>query len=128
MSNNVLDLGVDIEDLDRQVRFDALAKHAFHPSEYEAWQALGCDPTYWFKVWTTKEAILKASGLGIRMDLKDLNTRAHPLQNQGWCEHEKVGVFAYQNFNLQGCMLTIAWRTENVAQDSALPNIEIVQH
>lgn len=128
MSTNIVDLGVDIEDLDRQVRFDALAKHAFHPSEYETWQALECDPAYWFKVWTTKEAVLKACGLGIRMDLKDLNTHAHPLQNGGMCEHEKVGVFAYQNFNLQNCMLTIAWRAERSCSGFAFPKIEILQH
>jgi 4'-phosphopantetheinyl transferase len=44
------------------VRFEALAKHAFHPEEYQAWQAL--DKILLLKVWTTKEAILKASGLG----------------------------------------------------------------
>lgn len=127
-SHNLNDIGIDMEELSRKVRFDALAKHAFHPSEYETWQALECDPVYWFKVWTTKEAVLKASGLGIRMDLKDLNTHAHPLQNGGWCEHEKIGIFAYQNFNLQRSMLTIAWRAKRSCQDFTFPEIEIIQH
>ena len=127
-SNQVVDLGVDLEDLDRRVRFDALAKHAFHPTEYQMWQALECDPIYWFKVWTTKEAVLKANGLGIRMDLKDLNTNAHPLQNGGRCEHEKIGVFAYQNFELANCMLTVAWRSEHSCRGFALPSIQIHQH
>ena len=52
-----------IEELDRKVRFDALAQHAFHPEEYQTWQE-SQDEEYWFRVWTTKEAILKASGLG----------------------------------------------------------------
>jgi 4'-phosphopantetheinyl transferase len=46
------------------VRFEALAKHAFHPEEYQAWQALDKILLFGLKVWTTKEAILKASGLG----------------------------------------------------------------
>ncbi len=28
-------LGIDVEDLDRKVRFDALAQHAFHPNELQ---------------------------------------------------------------------------------------------
>ena len=38
------DIGVDIEDLDRKVRFEALAKHAFHLEEYRTWEMTGCDP------------------------------------------------------------------------------------
>ena len=31
-------LGLMLEELDRKVRFDALAQHAFHPEEYQTWQ------------------------------------------------------------------------------------------
>lgn len=59
------DLGVDVEDLDRKVRFEALAEHyAFHANELQHWHVLEQDRNYWFKVWTTKEAVLKAAGLG----------------------------------------------------------------
>ncbi|MFI7961692.1 4'-phosphopantetheinyl transferase family protein, partial [Acinetobacter baumannii] len=57
MSENVKDIGVDVEELDRNIRLDALAKHAFHPDEYVTWQSLEQDREYWFKVWTTKEAV-----------------------------------------------------------------------
>src|SRR5690606_10663154 len=59
MSEHVEDIGVDVEELDRNVRLDALAKHAFQPDEYETWLSLEQDREYWFKVWTTKEAVLK---------------------------------------------------------------------
>ena len=58
-----------------------MTQHAFHPEELKQWQALDYDPEYWFKVWTTKEAVLKASGLGIRMNLNELNTQIHPHQD-----------------------------------------------
>ena len=87
MSEQVKDIGVDAEELDRNVRLDALAKHAFHPDEYETWLSLEQDREYWFKVWTTKEAVLKASGLGIRLDLNTLNTQAHPTDHGGVCSH-----------------------------------------
>ncbi len=34
ISDRVVDIGVDIESLNRKIRFDALAQHAFHPDEY----------------------------------------------------------------------------------------------
>lgn len=127
-SNYVADIGVDIEELERKVRFEALAKHAFHPEEYQIWLDLECDPNYWFRVWTTKESILKASGLGIRMSMNELNTRLHRLHHGGMCEHEKLGVFAYQNYYIQGCILSVAWRAEQSCHGFSLPEIEIIQH
>ncbi|MEB3753620.1 4'-phosphopantetheinyl transferase family protein [Acinetobacter sp. MD2(2019)] len=110
ISQNVADIGVDIESLQRKVRFDALAQHAFHPQEYQAWKATGEDTRFWFQVWTTKEAVLKACGLGIRMDLNQLNTQVMLGQNNGSCEHANLGRFSYQHFEYAGAMATLAWR------------------
>lgn len=125
MSKRVQDIGIDIEELNRKVCFEALAQHAFHVDELATWQSLDCDPEYWFKVWTTKEAVLKASGLGIRINLNELNTHIHPSHDGGLCEHEKIGVFAYQNYKISGRMLTVAWRSEHSCKGFALPNIQI---
>lgn len=127
-SHQIRDLGVDVEDLNRKVRFEALAKHAFHPDEYQTWKDLEFDPVFWFKVWTTKEAILKASGLGIRLSLNELNTQVHAMNDGGVCTHPQLGSFAYQNFNLAHVMLTVAWRTELSCKGFAFPSIRIVQH
>ena len=127
VSQQVSDVGVDIEDLSRQVRFDALAQHAFHPDEYAQWQALDYDPIYWFKVWTTKEAVLKAHGLGIRLSLNSLNTQVHAVADGGRCEHPQLGIFAYQNYQLPHCMLTVAWRSEHSYKGLAFPKIQIHQ-
>ncbi|OTG67366.1 4'-phosphopantetheinyl transferase family protein [Acinetobacter silvestris] len=128
LSQHVQDLGVDIEDLDRKVRFEALAKHAFHPNEYQTWEALDFDPVYWFKVWTTKEAVLKASGLGIRLSLNELDTQAHALSDGGICQHPQIGIFAYQNYQLAHCMLTVAWRAEQSCKGFSFPQIQVIQH
>lgn len=126
MSERVADLGVDIEELSRKVRFEALAEHAFHADELRQWRALDCDLEYWFKVWTTKEAVLKASGLGIRLNLNELNTNIHPLHDGGICEHPKLGIFAYQNYRVGECMLSVAWRSEQSCKGFALPTIQII--
>ena len=127
ISERVKDIGIDVEQLDRSVRFDALAQHAFHPEEYQIWQASE-DEEYWFRVWTTKEAILKASGLGIRLDLNSLNTQVHPEQNGGMCTHPLLGTFAYQNFILnQRIVLTVAWRAEQSCRGFQFPQIQVIQ-
>lgn len=127
LSRSMQDIGLDVEDLARKVRFDALARHAFHPCELVLWESLEEPRDYWFKVWTTKEAILKASGLGIRMSLNELNTQVHPEQNGGICSHPDLGTFAYQNFQLAHIMLTVAWRTELSCAGFSFPNIQLIQ-
>lgn len=127
-SHRVADLGVDVEDLDRVVRFAALAQHAFHPEEIQHWRDLAEDTEYWFKVWTIKEAVLKASGLGIRLNLHELNTQAHATQNSGICSHPELGVFAYQCYVIGKAMLSVAWRTERSCQGFRLPVITVHSH
>lgn len=129
LSERVKDIGIDVEELDRKVRFDALAQHAFHPEEYQTWQQQGQDREYWFRVWTTKEAVLKASGLGIRLDLNSLNTQAHATNYGGMCSHPLIGTFAYQNFILhQNIVVTVAWRAEQSCRGFQFPQIQIIQH
>lgn len=127
LSAGMQDIGIDVEDLERKVRFEALARHAFHPRELDAWNASGQQPEYWFKVWTAKEAVLKAAGLGIRMSLNELDTQTHPEQNGGVCSHPSLGVFAYQNFQLAHVMLTVAWRSELSCRGFAFPDIQLLQ-
>jgi len=127
-SDTVKQVGIDIEDLDRKVRFEALAQHAFHPDELEHWAELEYSEEFWFKVWTTKEAVLKASGLGIRLSLKELNTHAHAINHGGMCEHPEIGSFAYQNYHLGQMMLTVAWQAEPSCRGFQWPQIQIIQH
>lgn len=110
LSQQVQDVGVDIESLQRKVRFQALAEHAFHPEEYQHWQVTGQNPEYWFQVWTAKEAILKACGLGIRLNLNTLNTQAVAGQQQGFCQHPELGGFRYQHMLWNYALCTVAWR------------------
>ena len=127
-SETIAQVGIDVEDLDRAVRFEALAQHAFHPEELRCWAELDYCSEYWFRVWTTKEAVLKASGLGIRLSLKDLNTQLHPIHHGGMCQHPDIGHFAYQNYVLGQVMLTVAWQAEASCRGFQWPQIQIIQH
>lgn len=65
-------VGVDIEDSRRNVDAVKLAARYFSAAEQEA-VAKGAADAF-FEIWTRKEAYLKATGEGIRSDLKQLDT------------------------------------------------------
>ena len=127
ISENYAHIGVDVEDLSRKVRYDALAKHAFHPNELQLWTTLNLSTEYWFKVWTTKEAVLKASGLGIRISLNELDTRVTLDGNMGICHHPTIGTWCYQNVHLHDMMLTVAWEYD-ASQSESVPEIDMIAH
>jgi 4'-phosphopantetheinyl transferase len=66
------EVGVDIERIRPVSNVLALAKRFFTPGEYAELSSLGpaAQPDGFFKLWTQKEALLKATGLGIANGLK----------------------------------------------------------
>lgn len=104
---NIKNIGVDIEDLDRQLKFEPLAKRYFHDDEYLLWQNNDFDKITWFKLWTIKEAILKAYGIGIRLSLKELNA-SFITDNSGFVSYDKIGTFYFKNILVNSSMITVA--------------------
>lgn len=110
-SLDIKNIGVDIENSHRQVRFDDLAKRYFHADEYALWQNDERDKCLWFKLWTIKEAVLKASGLGIRLPLNQL--RAIFIDDDtGYVYHQDIGKFYFQTMVVDACMVTVAYPFE----------------
>jgi len=63
------EVGVDLEVLDRSRDFAGIAQRYFHPEEQRYCSLSGSPGTElerFFRVWTAKEALLKASGEGLR--------------------------------------------------------------
>ncbi|AXI01761.1 4'-phosphopantetheinyl transferase family protein [Aquirhabdus parva] len=105
-----LSVGVDIEDKNRDFPAESLAKRYFHPTEYDAWKNPDSSPpsshNQWLTTWTRKEAILKAHGMGIRIDLNSFNTQnADEL-----IEHALLGAWQYRSFNLDKQVVSVAWQ------------------
>ncbi len=67
------EVGVDLEQVKPGVEVDAVARHVFSSAEREALSALAGEPRdqAFFRIWTRKEAYVKALGLGL----------AHPPQS-----------------------------------------------
>lgn len=67
-----MELGVDVETVDRRVDHRSVSAHYFTPEEQDH-IARSDDPKRTFlELWTRKEAVLKASGVGIMDDLRSL--------------------------------------------------------
>lgn len=66
-----VDVGVDVEKLDRRVDIDRLAPSAFSDAEREALGRLQGDDRRqrFFELWTLKEAYIKAVGMGLALPL-----------------------------------------------------------
>ena len=76
-------VGVDAEHIRRAIDFSDIAARHFTPAERLSIDALADDdrPSGFFTIWTLKEAVLKASGVGLTVDLSALSFEStrHPI-------------------------------------------------
>ena len=67
-------IGVDVEPCDRRLSRPAeMVRRYFSPSERRIWEESGCDAQQLLRIWTRKEALGKAKGLGLA-HIKELDT------------------------------------------------------
>lgn len=61
-------VGIDVETLDRTRNLDGLAERVLTGAEWDRWHSLAANaqPAFFFRVWTCKEAFLKATGQGLQ--------------------------------------------------------------
>ena len=73
-------VGIDVEAADRRANALAIARHAFHRSEAEQLAALPLAEQHaaFIRLWTLKEAALKAVGLGISQGLRRPHFQLQP--------------------------------------------------
>ncbi|MBS1583428.1 MAG: 4'-phosphopantetheinyl transferase superfamily protein [Bacteroidetes bacterium] len=70
------EVGADIETMTREVDHHAVSTHYFTPTEVHSIAEAGDGKRRFLELWTRKEAVLKASGVGIMDDLKALRVDA----------------------------------------------------
>lgn len=107
-SLNIPNIGVDTENIHRNTNKLKLTQRYFSPDEYQLWQESDRDDLLWFKIWTTKEAVLKAHGLGIRVSLNELNAHFSNIDS-GYISHKKIGKFYFKNIQLNNSVMTVAY-------------------
>ncbi len=71
-------VGIDIENMNRKVDIDKIARHFFHPLEAEAFNSLKKDEKKeaFFRLWTIKESFLKGLGQGFAISPSSFYARA----------------------------------------------------
>ncbi|ANP53260.1 phosphopantetheine--protein transferase-like protein [Streptomyces griseochromogenes] len=76
-------MGIDIEQTDVERDFEGVAAGFFSPAEYEQWSTADtADRTaLWYRIWTRREAYVKATGHGLR-DIGD----DHPGRGSAWID------------------------------------------
>lgn len=67
-----MELGLDLETMTRRVDHQAVSQHYFTPEEQDDIAKAVDDKRRFLELWTRKEAVLKASGVGIMDDLRAL--------------------------------------------------------
>ena len=97
---NKLEIGADIETMARDVDHQAVSEHYFTAPEINAIVSAGTDAKRRFlEFWTRKEAVLKASGVGIMDDLRAL--RVDAVRNTMMIEHEAFITMAAEEYHVQ---------------------------
>lgn len=79
-------LGLDVESPDARTRLARLASEVLAPAEQAALADEECRSTALVRRWVTKEAALKAAGVGLRVDPRavELHDDGHALRLQCW--------------------------------------------
>lgn len=124
MNNQGVAVGVDIEAKDRLIKVHALAARILTPKEFEQFKQAIDQQAFLLRVWTIKEAVLKATGLGIRLNLNELESHEN-FNNNLWgkvgrLQHAKIGSWAYQSFDSITHYYTVAWQHTNQYADDCL--------
>ncbi|MBK7382971.1 MAG: 4'-phosphopantetheinyl transferase superfamily protein [Flavobacteriales bacterium] len=95
-----IDLGVDIETMTRNVDHEAVSEHYFTGPEITAIRnAGGHSKRRFLEFWTRKEAVLKASGVGIMDDLRVL--RVDAPTNTMTIDHESFTQMAAPEYRVR---------------------------
>ena len=102
------ELGIDIESTSRSIR-PAVIAASLCPREHAVY--LNCaDPhRYWLQVWTIKEAVLKAAGLGIQVDLQQFDSHANADTNTAIATLQQQP-YRYHCLSHPDWQLAIAWQ------------------
>ena len=75
VSRQFSQLGVDVEAIGRDANFEGVARRMFAPTELAQWRARpqASQAEGFFRYWTLKESLVKATGEGISMAWRDLS-------------------------------------------------------
>lgn len=99
-------VGVDLQAFGSARQPSAVAARFFHPTEHQWLQSLpqAWQPTYFYRLWAAKEAVLKAAGIGIgATGLKDVVFSKPTALADALSIDREVSAQCLSTFQLQEC-------------------------
>ena len=95
------DVGVDIEHVNRELNIKDIAEFAFNKQELFRFNTFSGhnQKKEFFKLWTKKEAILKAKGTGLFYDLKNTDISNYYTNNLDLNHDDYVAAISYKKSN-----------------------------
>lgn len=118
-------IGVDVETMARNVDHRSVSEHYFTLEEVELISASSDRKRRFLEFWTRKEAVLKASGVGIMEDLRVL--QVHAPENRMTIGHEAFVRHAAAQYHL-GTWHLGKDHILSVATDTPLPSVRLQMH
>ncbi|MBZ0335474.1 4'-phosphopantetheinyl transferase family protein [Marinobacter sp. AL4B] len=115
-------LGIDVEPSQRKPDWQGVAKRWFSPVEQE-WLMRANDPYEFLKVWTLKEAWLKATHRGIAGNLQTLEVRKdfELYGDQPDRQWQSCGCY------VEGFLATLVYQTKDSGQEANWPAITLLE-
>ena len=102
-------LGIDIESYPRPIR-PAVVEASLSAAEFAHYQQAAEPLRYWLQVWTLKEALLKAAGVGIQQDLRLLDTGFDGSETQGSIVWQQQA-YAHLSLSHAHYQCALAWQS-----------------
>ena len=96
------DVGIDIEHINRELKIKDITEFAFNEQELLQLNTFSGNnqKKEFFKLWTKKEAILKAKGTGLFDDLKNTDISNYSVQHLDLNNDDYVAAIAYKKNNV----------------------------
>lgn len=115
--SHVVEIGADIETMQRTVDHDAVSEHYFTAEETEDIASAKDGKRRFLELWTRKEAVLKASGVGIMDDLHVL--RVNGQEQRMSISHEAFIAHAAEEYHVR----TWSVGTDHIVSLAAAPAV-----
>ncbi|OIN84032.1 4'-phosphopantetheinyl transferase family protein [Francisella sp. TX07-6608] len=105
-----LEIGIDIEYIDKSLNVEQLAHILMHPAEFDYFSSLAIKEKreFFFRVFSVKEAILKAIGIGLYYDINSINILNIDKDNNYCFENYKLSIREFEyisGFKLSVCLI-----------------------
>lgn len=113
-------VGVDVECFREMDDLESMIEMVCHPDEKQQLDICDDRSKGFFKLWTAKEALLKACGSGLIDDLDRINCRQSLLSDQSYSLHWQGKQYCLKSFSFEWGGIAVVWSADLLVSDIRL--------